>query len=280
MAMELSINPKHFTQAALWEEPRTVIEAIDLVYEAGFRRFDLNASTKEEAEVMAAHLAMLDAKVIQSHIPFNRYGKRDTPEVFHEKVMTSAEYAKILDSEILVVHGDEFPYDKMLYTAEAALEYNYRFYHDLVDFAVKSGMRVAFENTFQEATILDRPHFGSAVNELCALVDRFDTKFVGICWDTGHARMQYGARENEALLVAGERVICTHVHDNYYNQDLHGFPFTGNVDWKIFMETLAKIGYKGDLSFEFVYDRIPKALAPDYMKILYRSGEYLLHLAP
>ena len=69
------------------------------------------------------------------------------------------------------------------------------------------------------------------------------------------------------------------MHDSYYNQDLHGFPFTGNVDWKTFMETLKKIGYKGDLSFEFVYDRIPKALAPDYMKILYRSGEYLQSLA-
>lgn len=277
--MNLSINPIHFTKAALWEEPRTINEAIDLVYEAGFHRFDLDASTEKEAEMMAAHLAAKGAKVIQSHIPFNRYGKRMPHEVFHEKVMESAGYAKILQSDILVVHGDEFPHESMLYTTEAALEYNYRFFHDLVDFAAKNGMRVAFENTFQEATILDRPHFGSAVEELCALVDRYDTDIVGICWDTGHARMQYGARENEALLVAGGRVICTHVHDNYYNQDLHGFPFTGNVDWKTFMETLKKIGYKGDLSFEFVYDRIPKALAPDYMKILYRSGEYLKSLA-
>lgn len=277
--MDLSINPKHFTQAALWEEKRSITEAIDLVYEAGFRRFDLDANTREDAELMAAHLATLDAKVIQSHIPFNRYGKRDIPEVFHDKVMASAEYAKLLGSEILVVHGDEFPYDKMIYTASAALEYNYRFFHDLVDFAAKSGMRVAFENTFQEATILDRPHFGSAVEDLCALVDRFGTETVGVCWDTGHARVQYGARENEALLIAGERVICTHIHDNYYNQDLHGFPFTGNVDWKTFMTTLKKIGYQGDLSFEFVYDRLPRALAPDYMKILYKTGEYLLHLS-
>ena len=277
--MNLSINPLHFTKAALWEEPRTITEAIDLVYEAGFRHFDLDVNTREDAEMMAAHFDTLDAKVIQSHLPFNRYGKRMPHELFHEKLMQCAENIKIVNSEILVVHGDEFPYESTLYTSKAALEYNHRFFHDVVDFAAKNGMKVAFENTFQEATILDRPHFGSAVEDLCALVDSYHADHVGICWDTGHARMQYGDRENEALLVAGERVICTHVHDSYYNQDLHGFPFTGNVDWKTFMETLKKIGYKGDLSFEFVYDRIPKALAPDYMKILYRSGEYLKSLA-
>ena len=87
--------------------------------------------------------------------------------------------------------------------------------------------------------------------------------------------MQYEDREIEALKIAGNRVICTHIHDNYYNQDLHGFPFTGNVDWKGLMQTLHEIGYAGDLSFEFVYDRLPKALAPDYLKLLYRTGEYL-----
>jgi hypothetical protein len=41
------------------------------------------------------------------------------------------------------------------------------------------------------------------------------------------------------------------------------------------MQTLKDIGYTGDLSLEFVYDRLPKALAPDYLKLLYRTGEYL-----
>jgi hypothetical protein len=43
------------------------------------------------------------------------------------------------------------------------------------------------------------------------------------------------------------------------------------------MQTLNDAGYKGDLSFEFVYDRLPKALALDYLKLIYRTGEYMLN---
>ena len=138
-------------------------------------------------------------------------------------------------------------------------------------------MRVAFENTFQEPTMTVKPHFCALVDDLCALVEKYRTDSVGICWDTGHARLQYGDRDMDALRIAGKKVICTHIHDNYYNQDLHGLPFTGNIHWKNFMATLKEIGYTGDLSFEFVYDRLPKALALDYLKLVYRSGEYLLY---
>ena len=43
------------------------------------------------------------------------------------------------------------------------------------------------------------------------------------------------------------------------------------------MTTLKEIGYPGDLSFEFVYDRLPKVLALDYLKLIYRSGAYMIH---
>ena len=272
--MNISINPRHFMQAAIWEQNRTIEETIDLVYGAGFRHFDLEAGTSEEAERIAKHIEGTDMKIIQSHMPFNRY-KRIPTELFRQNVMDHAAYAKYIGADILVVHGDEFDYKNKIYTRENALEHNYRFFHELVDYAVANGMRIAFENTFQEATKLNRPHYCAFVEDLCELVDRYHTKEVGICWDTGHAKVQYEERDIDALKIAGSRVICTHIHDNYYNQDLHGFPFTGNIHWKDLMQTLHDIDYKGDLSFEFVYDRLPKALAPDYLKLLYRTGEYL-----
>jgi len=275
--MNLSINPRHFTDTAVWEEKRTVSEAIDLLHAAGFTHFDLEAETEEEAELLSAHLRENRLSVIQTHMPFNRYKRIDT-DVFRRNVMAYAKYAKIMDSKILVVHGDEFNYREQAYTAKAALEHNYRFFYDLVEYAVSNGMRVAFENTFQESTMTVKPHFGSVVDDLLSLVEKYGTESVGICWDTGHARLQYGDRDMDALKIAGDRVICTHIHDNYYNQDLHGFPFTGTINWKSFMTVLKEIGYGGDLSFEFVYDRLPRALALDYLKLIYRSGEYLMQL--
>ncbi len=274
--MNLAINPKHFLAAAVWEEKRSLLEALDLVSEAGFSHFDLAAETEKEAEMLSNYMKEKNLSVIQSHMPFNRY-KRVDADIFHQSVMEYAKNAKRMDSKILVVHGDEFDYQNQAYTAKAALEYNYRFFYDLVDYAEKNGMRVAFENTFQEPTKTSRPRFCALVDELYALVERYQTDAVGICWDTGHARVQYGTHDMNALKIAGDKVICTHIHDNYYDQDLHGFPFTGNIDWKDFMGTLKEIGYQGNLSFEFVYDHLPKALALDYLKLIYRSGEYMLH---
>ena len=273
--MNLSINPRHFMQAAVWEEGRNILEAVELVKNAGFTHLDLEAETQEEADSLTSYLHENQLNVIQTHIPFNRYRRLES-ELFHKNVMNSAAYAHQMGSKILVVHGDEFNYKEKAYTTKEALEYNYRFFYDLVEYASSHGMKVAFENTFQEATMTIKPHFGSIVDDLCALVNRYQSDSVGICWDTGHARVQYGARDMDALKVAGERVICTHIHDNYYDQDLHAFPFLGNIDWKKLMETLKEISYRGDLSFEFVYDHLPKALAPDYLKLLYRTGEYLL----
>ena len=274
--MNLSINPRNYIKAAIWEEERSLLEAIGLVAKAGFTHLDLEACTEQEADEIAAYTKENGLTIIQSHLPFNRY-KREPAEVFHQKLMDYAKNAKRMDSKILVAHADEFDYRNEVYTTKAALEHNYRVFYDIVDFAAANGMRVAFENTFQEPTMTVKPHFCALTDDLLALVDRYGTDTVGICWDTGHARVQYGTHDMDALKVVGEKVICTHVHDNYYDTDLHSYPFTGNINWKALMETLREIQYKGDFSLEFVYDHLPNALAPDYLKLIYRTAEYMIH---
>lgn len=274
--MNIGINPIHFYKAAVWEENRTLTEILELVRLAGFRHLNINAASPKDAETIAAYVEQHGMQVTQSHMPFNRYDKKDA-EVFMNTVMTYANHAKMMGAGILVVHADEFDYANRPYTGRAALEYNYQTFYNLVDFAEKNGMRVAFENTFQEAGMVTQPHFCSLVDDLLALVDRYHTDAVGICWDTGHAKMQYKNKDMAALKEVIDRVICTHIHDNYYEKDLHCFPCMGTVQWKELMEILRNANYQGDFSFELVYDRLPKALAPDYLKLLYRTGEYLIN---
>lgn len=276
--MNLSINPRHFMDTVAWENSRSLTEAMELVFLAGFHHFDLEATTREEVDEILKFKEDHNVTIIQSHMPFNRY-TRLPHEIFRQSVADYATYAKEIGSKILVVHGDDFDYKNNLYTRTAALEHNYRFFYSMVEYAAANHMKVAFENTFQESHKLTQPHYGASVDDLCELVDRYNTDTVGVCWDTGHAKVQYAENDIEALKIAGSRVICTHIHDNYYKQDLHGFPFTGDIHWKNLMQALDDIGYKGDLSFEFVYDRLPKALAPDYLKLLYRTGEYLINEA-
>ena len=44
------------------------------------------------------------------------------------------------------------------------------------------------------------------------------------------------------------------------------------------MKALREVGYQGDFTYELVYDRFPKALAPDCVALLYKFGEYLLNI--
>ena len=150
--MNLSINPRNYIKAAIWEEERSLLEAIELVAKAGFSHLDLEACTDQEADEISAYTKENNLTIIQSHLPFNRY-KREPAEVFHQKLMDYAKNAKRMDSKILVAHADEFDYRSEVYTTKAALEHNYRVFYDIVDFAAANGMRVAFENTFQERTM-------------------------------------------------------------------------------------------------------------------------------
>ena len=99
---------------------------------------------------------------------------------------------------------------------------------------------------------------------------------VKCCWDFGHAKCAFGKEEMiNALREVGKYVVCTHVHDNYYEKDLHLVPFLGDTDWNANMAALKAAGYAGDLSFEFVYGYLPDCLIPEWMKYVYRTGETL-----
>lgn len=275
--MRLSINPRHFTKAAVWEPDRDILQAIALLKRAGFSRLDYTTEDAAEALRVAQFLAENDMSVNQSHLPYNRY-KREDYTVFAGRVMAAAENARLLGSGILVVHGDEFPFGSMAYSREAAREFNYRLFFPVVEYALQNGMRVAFETVFQDMDPQKEPRHTSFVEELCSFADLFADPRVGICWDTGHAKVQYGISQPNVLKTAGKRVIATHIHDNYYGKDLHTFPFMGDTDWKRLMETFREIGYEGDLTLELVYDRLPGELVSDYLVLLYRSGEMLWNM--
>jgi sugar phosphate isomerase/epimerase len=124
------------------------------------------------------------------------------------------------------------------------------------------------------------PFYSANCDDLAVLYDSFNDDRLGICWDFGHGRVQYEEGEGylNELPKLGDRLISTHVHDNYYGNDIHCFPFLGMMKWEECMQILKDLNYKGDFTFEFVYDRIPDELLVDYMKLIYKTGEYLINL--
>lgn len=270
--MKLSINAGHFMVNA--ERARTLEECVLLVKNAGFNCIDLQPETIENPEEIAEFIKKNGMRVNQTHAPFNRYKRADI-SVLEEKLKSAVEKSKLLGADIMVVHGDEFDFSKE-WTKDKAIEFNYRLFYPIVEFASANGMKIAFENVFED--IPERPRVCSRTEELLELVGRFDTDAVGVCWDFGHAKVQYPEGYVAELEKVADRVIATHVHDNYYGKDLHLFPFLGDTDWKGNMSVLKKAEYAGEFTFEFVYDRIPDMLIADYLEIIHKSGKYLTNI--
>lgn len=93
---------------------------------------------------------------------------------------------------------------------------------------------------------------GLDISDLVAICEEFDSPALGICLDTGHARLE-GLQPAEAVRACGQWLTCLHVHDNFGQSDQHLLPFDGNCDWSGFVATLRTVGYSGTLNLEVIY---------------------------
>lgn len=116
-------------------------------------------------------------------------------------------------------------------------------YDDLVEYAEKKRVTVAFENLRK-------------VGNISYFADRYEScDYVRFCYDCGH---EHCYTETVCFPdIFRDKMICTHIHDNYGRNrevtrepDLHLMPFDGNVDYSKMMRKLDEYGYTGSLMLE------------------------------
>ena len=136
----------------------------------------------------------------------------------------------------------------------------------VVDYAAARNITVAFENTHDEAYVVNTiRHFEGCAN-------------VGFCYDSGHeAFVTPGAH---ILPQVGHRLICTHLNDNWLDGDHHLIPGDGSIDFPRVIRELKDTGYAGPLTMELNYNRYRDTLTPEeFMKrcydTAYRIAEFL-----
>lgn len=107
----------------------------------------------------------------------------------------------------------------------------------MVEHAQKNKVKIAFEN-------LREPNY------LKWAMDTFDNSVAGFCWDIGHENCF--TEGIEYMSVYGERLLCTHIHDNnkVRAQDLHLIPFDGKIDFEKMALQLKNSNYDGPLMLE------------------------------
>ena len=112
-----------------------------------------------------------------------------------------------------------------------SFEHNKKCFSEYLELAIKNNTGIAAENlpTFPHMWP-STPLYSSNYEDLCNFADSFNDPHMGICWDTGHAHLMR-FNQAEAIKYLGGRIKCTHIHNNYRQDDDHFLPDNGNIDW-------------------------------------------------
>ena len=120
------------------------------------------------------------------------------------------------------------------------------------------------------------PNELSSTEALVRLIERdFDGTSVGLCMDFGHAHLLGDVPD--AIELAAEHLITTHVHDNRGRQDDHLVPYHGTIDWPSALVTMQKIGYDGTYMLELANTGDPASVLEEARRARQRIERALTH---
>ncbi|MBE7064771.1 MAG: sugar phosphate isomerase/epimerase [Ruminococcaceae bacterium] len=265
----------------------TVDEKFALIKELGYDAFDYDLSNtnqphykddslmEEYCQEVRAAAEKYDIEIFQIHGP---WPTDDTTEESRKEVweyMHRAVYAcHLLNSKYVVIHP-QMPFGWDLEPdADYAEELTLALIRDLLPDCEKYGVTVCLENMpFRNQRI-------SPMKNIVAAVEKLNSPFVGVCFDTGHCNFLYDDIV-ENIRIAKPYLKVLHVHDNKTDADSHDIPFFGSIDWRVFSKALAQSGYDGVLSFETIglrYGTGSEALVSTYNKLAVEVAKELARM--
>lgn len=222
--------------------PETREENIAALAAAGFETTFFGWDEKTDAAGLFALFEKYGVEVDNLHAPFGGlnciWQEGSAGDAYLERLKNCAADAGGLGIRYVIVHPTAGAPEPV--TTALGLE---RF-RRLIDFAASKGVKVCFEN-------LEYPEV------LGVVMDEFSGDGVGFCYDTGHeATCTPGMR---FLPLFGDRLCCTHLHDNYgasYSKvpilhgDCHMLPFDAAIDFTRVMRDIRAANYTGALMIE------------------------------
>jgi len=265
--MMIGISPSGYTADC------SITECMKQIKNAGYDSVDLNLydfcepdgpmmASNWKAWVKEVMKATSDSGLIvgQIHALFGIFAAPDLAyeppsEIFYRNIETCA----MLECTELVFH--QVFYRAIVDTRDLRsklIEYNARWFRELLAPAKECGIHIDLENTFDRRPQPYAPPFSTA-SDLLELAAAIGDESVGICLDTGHANIMSFDIVN-MIRSFGSKLRVLHLNDNLGSiepclgqsvlSDQHFFPGTGIIDFsKVFM-ALKEIGYNGIINLE------------------------------
>lgn len=241
--------------------------SLELLKKYGFSSFFSDVYDLQSAACLRKTADELGLEYEFIHGPFKginaMWESEETPMIYKELIQ-SIDTAAQINVPTVIVHVSSG------WNAPKINDLGLSRYDALVEYAKQKGVKLAFENLRK-------------LGNLACLMDRYEyCDNVGFCYDCGHEHC-YTVTVPFAELF-GKKFLCTHLHDNFglsdegYSGDLHLLPFDGDIDYKLMMERLNKIGYQGSLMLEVPFAHYPNMSAEEFVKTAYERVKKLSEL--
>ena len=266
-------------------------KALDMLKETGFTAFDLTLCGSspfptepfdgddyaEVAREVRAYADSIGLPCNQAHAVFgSHFGPAKPGTDIFEGTVRSLEIASIVGAKAIVVHPMQYLY--YMNNVEFLKKENVEFYKDLLPYAEKFGIVMLTENMWQ-----NNPNNKSIIQSTCAeakefaeYVDMIDSPYLKACLDIGHTYLTGESVANMIKTLGKDRLFGLHIHDVDGIRDNHTLPYTRNVDFAEMSDTLAEIGYEGDITFEAMgfVKPFPEELYPSAFRLMADVGHY------
>lgn len=216
----------------------------------------------------------------QAHAPFSRFKlgeeNADYNRNLYLSILRSIDIASELGAGVIVVHPAVI--DPSL-TVDERYSMNMEFFSRILPRAKAGGVKIAIENMWGRHKDCDKrivKNVCSDAVEMIRYVDGMADEGVIACLDVGHAGL-VGESADEMALALGSRLGSLHIHDNDFINDLHTLPFTSSMNFDSLTDSLAAIGYSGDVTLEadMFLDKMPRELIPAALRLSAEVAGYL-----
>ena len=130
---------------------------------------------------------------------------------------------------------------------------NIEFICKLLPVLENCGVKLALENVYAHDGKNYLDSYVAYPQQLMKYIEYFDSDYIGICLDTGHANI-FGIDVVAAVKLFGKKLFALHTNANA-GEDQHAIPMTvpgwlDKVDYELMAQTLAEVGYEGTMNFE------------------------------
>lgn len=248
-------------------------EALDTVVSAGFRNLDFPlsvfsrpAGSPLKSDIwrlwtgkLRETLRDLGLCVTQAHASWEQAIPQDfifqSPFPVYRRTI---EACRMLGCGKLVFHAPLYFFDAHDPSVRSrALEWNFRWFRELLPILEDNGVVAELENIFDYRHVRspqDPPFLYCSAQDMLELQQGLNSSWVKLCLDTGHANIS-GNDPAQMIRAYGKELDVLHLNDNFgfiqpVYEDLHLFPGHGTVQWKQVFEALYETGFDYVLNLE------------------------------